>query len=782
MLDVDLSRSVGQEAREKAREVLEAVGHANKPETRTGMVVFGRAPEWEFLPRERFPAADAALRLDREETDIQAALQASLAQIGEGRQGKILLISDGNENRGEISRIIPLLRSHGTQVWTLPVSLSRGRNEVYLSDLASPRQVDSGEGFEVAGKIESLRDAPARIKLLRDGVLIRDQELQLRSGTNQVSFRESLFERGNHSYELLLESRDDTLAENNLLQGVVEVKGAPRVLLLSGNNDSQQFLSKALQVQGYSVVQSAPEKTSMTLTDLSSFDLLVLDNVPAFQLTDAKMENIEKYVRDLGGGLLVIGGSQSYGAGGYYRTALERVLPVDMRPPARLDLPHVALLFVLDKSGSMGAGQEGSTKLDLAKAAAVAAADIMNPTDQVGIIGFDAAWDWVLPFRPVGNGEWISEKLAGLQSDGGTDLYKALVEAHRAIATKQAAIKHVIVLSDGLTDKADFQGLGQRMARDGITVSTVSVGSDADVQLMADIAKEGKGRGYVALDPQTIPQIFTAETLLISRDLLVDKLFTPSIVAPVGPLKGISQASVPPLRGYVLTYAKPRSELLMSADKDPLLVSWRYGVGRVMAFTSDLSGRWGKEWVTWPGFPQWASQLARDTMRKFLETRMRAELQPDGEAVKVVADLLSKEGKFLNHLKLRSNIATPNKTTLEQALQQSAPGRYETKFIPSQRGIHLLTLYAEGESGEAGQPVGTIPYIAPYPKEYRELKPNTALLSRLAEETGGEMIDADKLDDGIARLYTPTPGKGRRGQETWWPLAGLGLFYFLSIW
>jgi uncharacterized membrane protein len=702
-----------------------------------------------------------------------------LAQIGEGRQGKILLISDGNENRGEISRIIPLLRSNGTQVWTLPVSLSQGRNEVFLSDLASPGQVDSGEGFEIAGKIESLRDAAARIKLLRDGVLIRDQEIQLRSGTNQVRFRESLLERGNHSYELLLESRDDTLAENNLLQSVVEVKGAPRVLLLSGNNDSQQFLSKVLQVQGYSVVQSAPEKTPLTLTDLASFDLLVLDNVPAFQLTDAKMENIEKYVRDLGGGLLVIGGSQSYGAGGYYRTALERILPVDMRPPARLDLPHVALLFVLDKSGSMGAGQEGSTKLDLAKAAAVAAADIMNPTDQVGIIGFDAAWDWVLPFRPVGNGEWISEKLAALQSDGGTDLYKALVEAHRAIAAKQAAIKHVIVLSDGLTDKADFQGLGQRMARDGITVSTVSVGSDADVQLMADIAKEGKGRGYVALDPQTIPQIFTAETLLISRDLLVDKIFTPSIVAPVGPLKGISQASVPPLRGYVLTYPKPRSELLMSAEKDPLLASWRYGVGRVTAFTSDLSGRWGKEWVTWPGFPQWASQLARDSMRKFLETRMRTELQPDGEAVKVVADLLSKEGKFLNHLKLKSNIATPNKTTLEQALQQSAPGRYETKFIPSQRGIHLLTLYAEGEPGHAGQTVGTIPYIAPYPKEYRELKANTALLSRLAEETGGEMIDADKLDDGIARLYTPNPGKGRRGQETWWPLAGVGLGLFL---
>ena len=780
VLGVDLSRSVGQEGREKAREILEAASHLQNPETRTGLLMFGRAPEWEFLPRQNFPVADFAARLDREETDIQAALQAALAQLGEDRQGKILLLSDGNENRGETARVIPLLRSQSAQVWTLPVSLSRGRNEIYLSDLTLPRRVDSAEGFEIIGKIESLRDAPARVKLLRDGFLAREQEVQLQAGANQVNFHESLKERGSHTYELLVEAQDDTLAENNLLQGVVEVHGPPRVLLLSAQKESQRVLSRVLQVQGYAVVESSPEGNQLTLPELSSFDLVVLDNVPAFQLSYAKMETIEKYVRDLGGGLLVIGGSQSYGAGGYYRTPLERVLPVDMRPPARLDLPHVALLFVLDKSGSMGAGPEGSTKLDLAKAAAIAAADVMNPTDQVGILSFDAAWDWTLPFRPVGKGEWISEGLASLQSDGGTDLYKAMIEADRGIATKQAAIKHVIVLSDGLTDKADFHGLVQRMARDGITVSTVSVGNDADVQLMADIAKDGKGRGYVALDPRTIPQIFTTETLLISRDLLVEKLVTPSVVSSAGPLKGIAQGNLPSLHGYVLTYPKPRAELLMKADTDPLLVSWRYGLGRVMAFTSDLSGRWGKEWVAWPGFPQWASQLARDTLRKLVETRNRTDFQPEGESVKVMADFVSKNGNFLNHLKLKGNITAPNQTTQEQTFQQTAPGRYEGKFTPSQRGIHFLTMYAEGKTGEAPLPVVTVPYVAPYPKEYRELKPNMALLSRLAEETGGEMLDPDKIDEGVKRLYTPTPGKGRRGQETWWPLAGLGLFFFLS--
>jgi uncharacterized membrane protein len=780
VLGVDLSRSVGQEGREKAREILEATRRSKNSDVRTGLLTFGRAPEWEFLPRAEISEIDFASRLDPEETDVQAALQAALAQAGEGRQEKILLISDGNENRGEVARVLPLLRAQGVQVWTLPVSLSRGRNEVYLSALTLPQQVDSAEGFEIRGAIESLREAPARVRLLRDGALLAERVVRLDPGQNSIVFRDSLARRGNHSYELLVEAADDTLAENNLLQGVVKVKGPPRVLLLSAQKESQRIISRVLQVQGYAVVEAAPERHPLALADLSGYDLLVLDNVPALQLSHAKMESIEKYVRDLGGGLLVIGGSQSYGAGGYYRTPLERVLPVEMRPPARLEMPHVALLFVLDKSGSMGAGGEGSTKLDLAKAAAIAAADIMNPTDQVGILAFDANWDWALPFQQVGKGEWISDRLSSLQSDGGTDLYKAMIEAERGIVSKQAAIKHVIVLSDGLTDKADFSALVGRMARDGVTVSTVSVGNDSDVQLMADIAKMGKGRGYVALDPQTIPQIFTTETLLISRDLLIEKPFTPTIVAATGPLKGIPQNNLPQLRGYVLTYPKPRAELLMQAEKDPLLVSWRYGLGRVMAFTSDLSGRWGKDWVSWQSFPQWASQLTRDTMRKILETRTRTEFHADGDGVKAVTDLVSQDGRFLNHLKLKANISAPNQASQARSFQQSAPGRYEVTFTPSRRGIHFLTLYAEGEGDAAAVPVATVPYIAPYPKEYRELKPNLSLLSRIAEETGGEMLDPEKFDAGLRRLYTATPSKSSQGRDTWWPLAGAGLFLFLA--
>ena len=216
----------------------------------------------------------------------------------------------------------------------------------------------------------------------------------------------------------------------------------------------------------------------------------------------------------------------------------------------------------------------------------------------------------------------------------------------------------------------------------------------------------------------------------------------------------------------------------MRVDKDPLLVAWRYGLGRVMAFTSDLSGRWGKDWIAWRNFPQWASQLARDTMRKIVETQTRTDFLAEGDSVKVVADVIGRDGKFMNFLQLKANITTSNQPGQEASLQQTAPGRYEGRFIPAAQGVHFVTLYAR--EGEAALPISTLPYVAPYRKEYRELKPNLPLLSRLAEETGGEMLDPVKITRGLERLYKPTPGKARHGRETWWPLTCAGLFFFLG--
>ncbi len=778
ILAVDASRSVGQEGKEKALEVLAAARRLAGADTRAGLLFFGRAPAWEFFPRADFPL-DFSPEVGREETDIEAALEAPAAQIGPGRQGKILLISDGNQTRGEAARALALLRARGIAVSVAPVSLARGRNEIYLSELVLPREVQSGARFEIKGAVETLAEAPARVKLLRDGVIRKEQALALAQGANWVGFSDSLAEPGSHTYELWVESPADTLTENNRLQGIVQVQGPRRALYLHASAGRRPALARALEVQGYAVVEAAPETGPLALPEISSFDLVVLDNVPAYRLTQAKMETIERYVSELGGGLLVIGGPQSYGAGGYYRTPLERVLPVEMRPPSRLELPHVALLFVLDKSGSMAAGPEGATKLDLAKSAALAAADLLNPNDQVGILTFDAGWDWLLPFRAVGKGEWISERLSAVQSDGGTDMYKAMVEAERALAAKPAAIKHLLLLSDGLTDKADFASLVARLARAGVTVSTVAVGADADLGLMAAIARGGKGRGYAALDPETVPQIFTAETLLVARDLLVEKRVRPQMSAAAGALQGFSGRSLPPLLGYVLTHPKPEAELVMQADGDPLLVSWRYGLGKVVAFTSDLSGRWGREWIAWSDFPRWAGQLAESARRTLAPYGVSAEFHQEGDAVRAVVDLRTRDGGFLNQLDLGGNISAAGTAPAAAPFRQIAPGRYEGRLGATRRGAYLLTLH-DDKKNRPPAAVATVPFIVPYPREYRELRPNLALLSRIAEETGGEMLGPDRWEAGLKRLFTPDPGKATAARHTWPALAGLGLFLFLA--
>jgi len=800
VMAVDLSHSVGEEARARAAEVLEQAQSLVNPKVRLGLFSFARRPQWEFLPTDELPVSELPPPPERDATDLAAAIQGALGELSEGRESRIVLISDANENRGSVERVLPMLRSHGVAVWPYPVSLAEGRNEVYLSEFSVPSVVDSGETFEIKAALTSAGASSADISLLRDGRVIRSTRRELAPGANWLSFTDSVDQRGTHTYELMVEADTDVLAENNLLQGIVSVKGPSRILYLHGPDAARRLMAEALQVQGYEVVEKTPARANLTLPELSGFDLLVLDNVPAYQLSQVKMERIERFVRDLGGGLIVLGGTRSYGAGGYYRTPLEQTLPVEMRPPVRMELPHVALLFVVDKSGSMGGGPFGTTKLDLAKAATMASAELLNPTDEVGILAFDSNWEWAVPFRQAGGGESIAEDVAALTSDGGTDLLKAMVEGHRALAAEEAAIKHVLVLSDGLTEKADLVEQVTRMAGDRITVSTVSIGGDADRRLMTRLAQGGQGRSYATVDPRTIPQIFTTETLLISRDLLVEKVVTPVALGVSGPMRGLTEQPLPQILGYVLTHVKPGAEVHLRVGEDPLLVSWRYGLGQVYAFTSDVSGRWGRHWVQWPAFSRWSAQMARLAVRNVSDHRLRTDFVREGESMSAVVDMFSASGRPVNHLKLQGLLTRADETLQEETFRQVAPGRYQTRFATPSRGINLLTVQHPAV-GVPGLPMGsaasalvagavpasaavdavafTVPFIVPFSQEYREMDANHELLERLARETGGKVLRRDTLTEDIGRLFTADPEAAGSVRGIWWALAAAGLGVFL---
>ncbi len=779
VMAVDLSHSAGEEARLRAADVLERARELVGPRVRLGLFSFARRPQWEFVPTHEPPLSELPPPPERDATDLGAALQGALGELSEGRESRILLISDANENRGSVERVLPMLRSHGVAVWPYSVSLAEGRNEVYLSELSVPSVVDSGETFEIKAALTSTRASSAGVTLLRDGRVIRSLRRELAPGVNWLSFTDSVERRGTHTYELMVDAEADVLAENNLLQGIVSVKGPSRVLYLHGADAARRFMAEALRVQGYEVAEKLPARANLTLPELSGFDLLILDNVPAYQLSQVKMERIERFVRDLGGGLIVLGGTRSYGAGGYYRTPLEQTLPVEMRPPARMELPHVALLFVVDKSGSMGGGPFGTTKLDLAKAATMASAELLNPADEVAILAFDSNWQWVVPFRAAGGGDSIAEDVAALSSDGGTDLRKAMVEGRRVLAAKEAAIKHVLVLSDGLTEKEDLLEQVTRMAQEKISVSTVSIGGDANRRLMTQLAGSGNGRSYAAVDPRTIPQIFTTETLLISRDLLVEKTVTPAVAGPAGPMRGLSGGPLPRILGYVLTHVKPGAETHLRAGEDPLLVSWRYGLGRVYAFTSDVTGRWGRHWVQWPEFSKWAAQMARLAVRSVSDHRLRTDFVREGEVMSAVVDLFSASGRPVNHLKLQGLLTRADETLQEETFRQVAPGRYRTRFATPRRGINLLTV--KQPPGPSGAPAValTVPFIVPFSKEYREMDANTALLERLAQQTGGKLLRDGTLAEDVERLFTADPGAAGAARGIWWTLAAAALGVFL---
>ncbi len=311
----------------------------------------------------------------------------------------------------------------------------------------------------------------------------------------------------------------------------------------------------------------------------------------------------------------------------------------------------------------------GETKLDVVKSAALSSIELLNPFDKVGLLAFDADWEWTVPITDAGDVQQIAADLASLQPGGGTVMYPALEEAYRAISSSTAPLRHIIVLTDGLTNPGDFETLVRRMAREKISVSTVAVGEDADTALLRNIARWGGGRTYATDDPRDVPQIFMTETTLVTRGLLVEKNFFPRAVSAGESIRGISLEGMPSLSGFVLTYMKPGAEMVLSALYDaPLLAEWRYGLGRTAAFTSDFRGRWSGAWLGWDQFPRFAAQQVRWIEQPSDSGILHPRLQIAGGRAAVTVDAWDPTGAFSNGLKISGILLGPQGDRTEIAV------------------------------------------------------------------------------------------------------------------
>jgi Ca-activated chloride channel homolog len=771
---LDMSDSVSLAARETGTRYARAALESMKPDDRAGLIVFTRDPvvAEPLRPKAVFgrPPAPPATNA----TNLESAIQLALSSVPPGEANRIVLLSDGRETAGTVVGAAQAAKEAGVPIYYSPLGLTFAQ-EVAIEQLLLPTEVKFGEPFYAKVVVTSVKETAGRLSLYRNGEFLGSQVVRLNPGKNVLTYKQALEQAGVHVYQALVEVEGDVIEENNRAIGLTVVRGRPQVLLVDKDPSQAANLASALRSQHIEVKVAGTDGLPTTMAALEKYDGLILSNVSSLKMTKTQMTLVRDYVRDQGGGLVMIGGEEAFGLGGLYRTPLEEALPVTMEVRQKIEIPSLAVMLVIDRSGSMAMGMKDNDKvsrLDVAKEAAHLVVDLLDERNEVGVLSFDTEFVWHVPLQPAQDKRAIHREIAAIKPGGGTDGYPAVREAYRALYDRDALLKHLIFLTDGEMPLSNFPSLIPKMAKDKITVSSVAIGSEAELRFLANVARWGRGRFYFTEETTTVPRIFTLETQLASKATLVEQPFRAIATNQYHEtIQNLDWSKAPPLGGYVATTIKPTAEqVLMTHQEDPLLVAWRYGLGRSVAFTSDAKAKWGILWLRWRDFNTFWSQVVRWTLRT--ETRHDTTVTVDrrDERGLVTVDAIDAKGQFINFLEAQAGVVNPDKSQHVLELEQVAPGRYRGEFPAGAEGVYLTGLSYRQEGRLVGSAIsGT---VVPYAEEYRKLGVDEILLRDIAELTGGGPLAEPKEAFTMHR---------RRSRVPWdlWPwLVGLvaGLF------
>lgn len=717
-------------------------------------------------------------------TDLASAMQLAYGLYPSGYLRRAVIFSDGVQTDGDVLAEANRARAFGVKIFTVPYHRPVP-GEVALRDLRIPEKVRVGEPFNLHANIFSSRPQKVRATLKQgeainglDGI----RELDLKPGDNDVTFKSVVRVAGEVTYALdLTDIPEDRFKENNRFAVSVAVPGRPTVLYAEGNPARASYLSSALTAQEFDVDVRSPREIPSSIRELERYDFVILSDTPAESVSLTQQDAIESYVRDLGGGFLFAGGEAGFGLGGWYHTTIERILPVRMDSEKKRDEPQVAMVLVLDRSGSMG-----GLPIEMAKAAAKATADTLSSDDMIEVVAFDSSPTRVVRMTAAKHRARIQNDIARIQAGGGTEIFPALDAAYQSLTSTRARRKHVILLTDGQASQQGIRDLVQAMAAEGITVTCVGLGSGIDEPMLRMISETGGGRLYKVMDPQQLPRVFTRETEMVSRNAAVEEYFQPKVVGPADFLRGVDMASAPFLHGYVATKMKPppAQEILQSEVAEPILARWHVGLGWSLAWTSDVKNLWAVEWLRWPGYGQFWGQLVREHMRqkKRQQYDMACAIDPATGHVRASIDAIGGDDRFQNGLDAKLTVTgpQPNGETRKITMKQTAPGRYESDFPLERFGSFLLhaSLEKSVDDGKGGQKnvqvAESFGHVTnPYPREYLALAPDLVTLSRTALITGGRMEPDAKT------VFDPAGESIRYHQDLWSRFIGAALAVYL---
>ncbi len=762
VLLVDVSASIGDRQLQAARSFVEEARRARHGDDVLELVTFGAHPRRVDLPPDGTPLPpDALARHDVDGSDLAAALALAYGLYPPGTLPRAVLVSDGNETEGDVAAEAAEAERRGVRVST--VSFPRAADdEVLVRSLSLPGDVKIGAPFTVTAEVYSSRAQPATLTLYRDefiNPLDGRKLVELAAGANVVKWKAEVAQAGFTTFKAVVSAAPkqklfDTQPANNAAVASVAVRGKPRVLYVEGEPQAASYLRNALARENIDVDVRTSYGLPSSPRELSAYDLVLVSDVAQTFVGPAQMAALESYVRDLGGGFIMAGGENSFGAGGYTGSRLEKLLPVRFDTEKKRDQPGLALALVIDRSGSMT-----GEKLELAKDAAKATAELLGPDDLLGVIAFDSQPSSIVHLQRAANRVRIGSDISRLSAGGGTNILPALKEAYDQLDPARAKLKHVILLTDGQASYEGIRELCDEMAEHKITISAVGVGAEADKTLLTMIAERGGGRFYFTQSAQQIPKIFTKETTEVARNALVEEQVGVHVGKRAELLDGVGIETAPPLRGYVSTKPKPLSDVILTSDLgEPILARWRVGLGQAAAFTSDVKNRWAVNWLKWPGYAKFWAHLVRSTMRHATSGSGRSfELTADADPPRahVVVDAVGADDKFVSGLTSTLSVIDPEHPAdkRELPLYETAPGHYEGEFTMGRYGSFLLRATHKANGQVVAESTGAL--SLPYPREYLALPPDTALLQRVATATGGRVSPtAAQLFDAMGEKVT----------------------------
>ena len=761
---VDVSQSMTPAALERAGRAVEALRAAAGERLR----VVRFAATADEVPRgaavARFPAplGDA--------TDLALATSLGGGLLDPAALPRLLLVSDGEATRGDLRAAAERLAARGVPLFALALPPPEA-GDVAVEGLTAADDVRPRAPFSVEVRLLADRATRLRVHLDGEGGAVVDEPekaVDVAAGTTTVTFVARVEQPGVATLRArLLGDAPDRHPEND--EGVLAVSTAhePRVLALEAAGGAASPFAHALEAE-HIAVDVRPARALPPRPALDRYDLVVLADVPRAAVGERELAALDGFVRD-GGGLLVAGGADSFGSGGWQGTRLEPLLPVLLDLPEREDEATLALALAIDRSGSMA-----GPKMELTKEAARATVEMLPPSDLVSISVFDSAAAPIVHLQRASNRVRILSDIGRIKASGGTNILAGLREAFDELAPARARKKHIILLTDGQSPYEGIPDLVDAAAAQHITISAIGIGDGADQAQLRMIAMRGGGRFIQTRDPASLPRIFSKETSQVSRRSIVEEPTPAKVQKRAEALAGIPFETAPPLGGYTVTRPRPRAELLLTTPNGaPLLARWQVGLGQVAAWTSDIEPRWSAAWMRWPPFAKFWSQVTRATMRRRAANHFPVRATLDGDRVALAVDAVGPDDRFLSGLDASMTVtavaargAAPAERRV--ALAETAPGHYEAAF-PA--GLSAGALLFQGALTRSGAPVGeaTGRLALPFAPELRPAAPGTsdeaealrgpALLAAVAARTGGRVLEnpVDLLDPGTDHRETRQP-------------------------